>query len=334
MPVPPAPAVVAPRPVAVPAVAGAGEALLHRALAATTSGVTIADFARPDQPLVYVNAAFEELSGFRVEEVLGRNCRFLQGPDTDPAAVDRIRAALAAGEECRETLLNYRGPERTPWWNEIYLAPVLDDAGRVVQYIGVQNDVTARVEAERALERERDRAQSYLGPHRAARLHRPADRAAQPPPARGRSRRRCWTRGCRRRRSRCCSSTSTASSRSTTAHGHAAGDERARRAPPSGSRPAAPQRPAWPGSAATSSSSPCPALGPRRRRGSEAERVARGAAPTTSAPRSTSAGEPSRVGASMGVSVYPATAATSPRCCTTADRRMYEAKTARRGAAR
>ena len=117
---------------------------------------------RPDAPLVYANAAFEVLSGYRLEEVLGRNCRFLQGTDTDPEAVGRIRAAVRAGRECRETLLNHRGADRTPWWNEIFMAPVTDDTGRVVQYIGVQNDVTARVEAERALVRERDRAQSYL----------------------------------------------------------------------------------------------------------------------------------------------------------------------------
>ena len=140
----------------------AGEALLQRALSATTSGVTIASSDQPDAPLVYVNAAFEQLSGFRLDQVLGRNCRFLQGPDTDLTAINRIRTAIAAGQECRETLLNYRGEERTPWWNEIYLAPVSDGSGRVLQYIGVQNDVTARVEAERALERERDRAQSYL----------------------------------------------------------------------------------------------------------------------------------------------------------------------------
>jgi PAS domain S-box-containing protein len=140
----------------------AGEALLHRALAATTSGVTIADMTQPDQPLIYVNGAFEALSGHPAEELLGRNCRFLQGKDTDPAAVGRIRSAVHDGREWRETLLNYRGQDRTPWWNEVYLAPVTDQRGRVVQYIGVQNDVTARVDAERALQLERDRAQGYL----------------------------------------------------------------------------------------------------------------------------------------------------------------------------
>ena len=139
----------------------AGETL-QRALAASTSGITISDMLRPDQPLVYVNHAFEVLSGLPAEDVLGRNCRFLQGPDSDPATVARIRAAVTAGEEITETLLNVRGPERTPWWNDLHLAPVRDDAGRVVQYIGVQTDVTATVEAERALREERDRAHRYL----------------------------------------------------------------------------------------------------------------------------------------------------------------------------
>ena len=139
-----------------------GDALLRSALSATTSGVAIADVRQPDQPLVYVNEAFQELAGFPAAEVLGRNCRFLQSPDTDAAAVARIRAAIERGEECRETVLNVRGPDRTVWWNEIHLAPVLDAAGTVVQYIGVQRDVTARVEAERALLHERDRNQVHL----------------------------------------------------------------------------------------------------------------------------------------------------------------------------
>jgi len=96
------------------------------------------------------------------EELLGRNCRFLQGPDCDPAVVQRIRAAVGRGAEVRETLLNHRGPDREPWWNELHLAPVCDADGRVVQYIGVQNDVTARVRAQRQLVRERDRAREYL----------------------------------------------------------------------------------------------------------------------------------------------------------------------------
>jgi diguanylate cyclase (GGDEF)-like protein/PAS domain S-box-containing protein len=139
-----------------------GDALLRSALAATTSGVTIADMRLPDQPLIYVNDAFETLAGLSRDEVLGRNCRFLQSPDTDPAAVARIRAAVDRGEECRETVLNLRGPDREPWWNEIHLAPVFDADGTLVQYIGVQHDVTAQVEAERALRQERDRNRAML----------------------------------------------------------------------------------------------------------------------------------------------------------------------------
>jgi len=140
--------------------------MLRDAMSATTSGVTIADMLQPDQPLIYVNPAFEQLAGVSGEQVLGRNCRFLQSSDTDPAAVARIRAAIDRGEECRETVLNVRGPDRTPWWNEIHLSPVVDEAGTVVRYIGVQHDVTARVEAERALRQERDRSEQYL-----ARIH-------------------------------------------------------------------------------------------------------------------------------------------------------------------
>jgi diguanylate cyclase (GGDEF)-like protein/PAS domain S-box-containing protein len=138
------------------------EVLLHRALAATTSGVAIADMTAPDQPLVYVNAAFVQLAGMPAAKMLGRNCRFLQGPDTDPGVVARMRAAIREGTEFRATLLNHRGPDREPWWNEIHLAPVLDTAGEVVQYIGVQTDVTARVTAERELLQERDRTRQHL----------------------------------------------------------------------------------------------------------------------------------------------------------------------------
>ncbi|MEU2347718.1 EAL domain-containing protein [Modestobacter sp. NPDC049651] len=137
-----------------------GEVLLHRALAATGTGISIVDLRLPDQPLVYVNPAFERLAGAPAGEVLGRNCRFLQCPDTDPAAVARIRQAIADGAECTEVLLNRRADGST-WWNECRLTPVRDTAGAVVQYIGVQTDVTARVEAERALATERDRSRDY-----------------------------------------------------------------------------------------------------------------------------------------------------------------------------
>ncbi|MGY1733443.1 diguanylate cyclase domain-containing protein [Geodermatophilus sp. SYSU D01045] len=163
-------AAVAPRPAVAAGPAATGlavgttqaEVLLRRALEATPSGVTVVDVRLPDQPIVYANEAFRQLAGLSSEEILGRNCRLLQHPDTDPGAVARVRAAVEAGRSCRETLLNVRGADRAPWWNELHLAPVHDADGTVVQYIGVQVDVTARVEAERALVRERDRTSAAL----------------------------------------------------------------------------------------------------------------------------------------------------------------------------
>ncbi|MFB9375794.1 EAL domain-containing protein [Kineococcus gynurae] len=136
--------------------------VLHAALDATTSGIAIADARRPDLPLIYVNSAFERLAGFPAADLLGRNCRFLQSADTDRTVVDEIRAAIAAGREWRGVLQQRRGGEQTSWWNEIHLSPVLDGAGRVAQYVGVQNDVTQRIEAEQSLAREQDRARGYL----------------------------------------------------------------------------------------------------------------------------------------------------------------------------
>jgi len=159
-PVAPAPVTAGSRQPAPTGAGDPGEGLLRRALAAVGTGITIVDLRLPDQPLVYANPAFERLSGFPAAEMLGRNCRFLQLPDTDPSAVGRVRAAIAAGREVREVLLNRRADGST-WWNECHLTPVTDADGRVVQYIGVQADVTAQVEAERALVVEQERSRRY-----------------------------------------------------------------------------------------------------------------------------------------------------------------------------
>jgi PAS domain S-box-containing protein len=126
---------------------------LHsRAVAASDLSFTISDPSRPDNPLVWVNPAFERVTGYG-REVLGRNCRFLQGEDTDPAAVARIREALRAGENITELLLNYR-KDGSAFWNEVVISPVRDASGTVTHHVGVQYDVTARIHAER----ERDTA--------------------------------------------------------------------------------------------------------------------------------------------------------------------------------
>lgn len=117
--------------------------LLQRAVSAASNGIVIADATRSEYPLLYVNEGFSRVSGYADAEVLGRNCRFLQGPDTDPASVRLLGDAVRAGTESRITLLNYR-KNGEPFWNELFLSPVRDSSGMVVQYVGVQNDVTER----------------------------------------------------------------------------------------------------------------------------------------------------------------------------------------------
>ena len=126
---------------------GAAMLDLHeRALAATNNGIVIAD-ADPETggwPVSYVNEAFELLTGWRSEEVVGRSLSILQGEETDPEPVAEMAAALRAGEECWVTLRNYRR-DGSPFWNEVFLTPVHDADGVARRYIGVLHDVTARV---------------------------------------------------------------------------------------------------------------------------------------------------------------------------------------------
>jgi PAS domain S-box-containing protein len=125
--------------------------LKDRALAATAEGITIADLRQPDQPLIYANKGFERLTLYPIAEILGRNCRFLQGPDSDPQVVETIRTAIKDRRECVVELLNYR-KDGKPFWNRLSLTPVRGESGETTHYIGVQSDVTARRNAEKALQ--------------------------------------------------------------------------------------------------------------------------------------------------------------------------------------
>lgn len=124
--------------------------LRDRAIEATRVGVIITDPHLPNNPIIYANSAFIEMTGYARDEVMGRNPGFLQGPETDPAALEDIRLALRSGDDCHLTLKNYR-KDGTPFWNELLISPVLSDAGQVTHYIGIQTDVTElrRVEEER-----------------------------------------------------------------------------------------------------------------------------------------------------------------------------------------
>ena len=126
--------------------------LKDRALAAAAEGITIADARLPDNPLIYANAGFERLTGYSADEVLGRNCRFLQGPGTDEATLDSLRAAISEQREITVQLLNYR-KDGTTFWNRLSITPVRGTSGAVTHFIGVQSDVTAEKHAQDALQR-------------------------------------------------------------------------------------------------------------------------------------------------------------------------------------
>jgi len=126
--------------------------LQANAIESSVNGILIADAARPDHPLVYVNAAFEKATGYSAAEVLGRNCRFLQGTDTDQPGLEEIRIALREGKETEVVLRNYR-KDGNLFWNQLKISPVRNEAGEVTQFVGIQNDITGLKAYEAELER-------------------------------------------------------------------------------------------------------------------------------------------------------------------------------------
>lgn len=131
---------------------------LEAAIEASQVCVTIADMSRPDGPLSFVNQAFLDTTGYTHGEVVGRNCRFLQGPETDPAAVNAMGAAIAARRALQIDILNYR-KDGEAFVNALHLSPVSDSEGELIAYIGVQHDVTEQ-RAARAAEQHRQKIEA------------------------------------------------------------------------------------------------------------------------------------------------------------------------------
>lgn len=117
--------------------------LKNKALESTSCGIVIANCLEEDRPLIYVNQAFEEMTGYSKEESLGRNCRFLQGEENDQPQLEIIRHAVSAGKDCKVILRNYR-KDGSLFYNELILSPVFSKDGTMTHFIGVQNDVTER----------------------------------------------------------------------------------------------------------------------------------------------------------------------------------------------
>ncbi|CAM6018729.1 unnamed protein product [Sphagnum balticum] len=118
-------------------VAGVVCSSLMLSLTRIQQSFVLADPKLPDIPIVHASKVFCELTGYSQEEVIGRNCRFLQGPDTDPKAVQKIRESIADQCACTVRILNYR-KDKTPFWNHLHLSPVRSAGGEVAFYVGVQ----------------------------------------------------------------------------------------------------------------------------------------------------------------------------------------------------
>ena len=124
--------------------------LRNEALRAVSQGILVVDARSEGQPIILVSGGFEALTGYRADEVLGQNCRLLQGPRTAPDDVRRIREDLAAGRACSVEILNYRKDGST-FWNALSISPIRDDQGEVEKFIGVMADVTERRDLEERL---------------------------------------------------------------------------------------------------------------------------------------------------------------------------------------
>ena len=124
--------------------------ILQQAIDDADVPITLADPSQPDTPLVYVNDAFKELTGYNAEAALGRNCRFLQGEKTDPETVDRLRQAIADERQVTVEIRNYRADD-TEFWNRLTVTPTYDSDGELLRYLGTQSDVTERREQETQL---------------------------------------------------------------------------------------------------------------------------------------------------------------------------------------
>lgn len=123
--------------------------LLQRMIDASSDGIVVAEQEGDDDTiLIYVNPAFERLTGYDANDILYRDCRFLQGEDRDQAARALIRKALESRQPCREVLRNYR-KDGSAFWNELSITPVFNEADQLTYFIGIQKDVSRQVDAER-----------------------------------------------------------------------------------------------------------------------------------------------------------------------------------------
>ncbi|MGE5656835.1 MAG: PAS domain S-box protein [Actinomycetota bacterium] len=124
--------------------------LMERALNSSGNGIVIADATIANNPIIYVNPSFERITGYRREDVLGNNCRFLQAGDREQPALNELRTAIEEGRECQVILRNYR-KDGTLFWNELSISPVYNSRHHLTHFVGIQTDITERKRSEQEL---------------------------------------------------------------------------------------------------------------------------------------------------------------------------------------
>ena len=122
--------------------------LRGRAIASARNGIIITDATNRTNPIVYVNPAFERMTGYTSDEIIGQDYRILEGPETDPDTALTVRRSVQQGRACQVTILSYRR-DGSSFWNELSISPVHDTRGDLSHFIGVVDDVSDRLEAER-----------------------------------------------------------------------------------------------------------------------------------------------------------------------------------------
>lgn len=129
---------------------GAPHDIFFAAVKTTRMPMTVTDPHQPDNPIIFCNEAFTFMTGYTEDEIVGSNCRFLQGPETDREVIGQVRAAIEKRDEVAVEVLNYRKNGST-FWNALFVSPVFDEAGELLYYFGSQLDISRRREAEEAL---------------------------------------------------------------------------------------------------------------------------------------------------------------------------------------
>lgn len=131
-------------------ISGSGKNIFFAAVETTRMPMIVTDPNRDDNPIIFANHAFLDMTGYDLDEIIGRNCRFLQGPETDRALIAQVREAVQQCRELSVEVINYRKDGST-FWNALFISPVYNDAGELIYFFASQLDVSRRRDAEEGL---------------------------------------------------------------------------------------------------------------------------------------------------------------------------------------